>query len=326
MIRNIMIVGKSNHLGWVEHVVNAVSNLDNIKSSVFLINKTSGFDSLNKMYFKITSQKSKLNDMILNKFEQHLKRTKPDLILFVSGFFIPLSLYQMAKIYNINTVAWVGDKFGNNIKEYSKYIDKLYVADSAFINIAKDLAFSNVSLLQFGYNKSLHINQKKNRNSTINFVGSYTNDRNNIFMELKEKPLHIEGIGWKKLDDISNNWIVKNKKINQNKLVDIYNQSLATLNIGQNENIINMVNMRTFEAIACGSCIFTDNMSDLEYCFEPNKEVLVYNSIDELKELCDKVIRDRSFILKISENGYNRLLKDNNTYEHRIKTIIDDFK
>ena len=86
-----------------------------------------------------------------------------------------------------------------------------------------------------------------------------------------------------------------------------------------------MVNMRTFEAIACGSCLLNDNIKDLEFCFEPNKEILVYNSLEELNELTCKIFQDNTYGRQIAQNGYKRLLGSPYSYKDKALQILKDF-
>ena len=43
--------------------------------------------------------------------------------------------------------------------------------------------------------------------------------------------------------------------------------------------------MRSFEAIASGGCLLQDYVKDIEINFEINKNILVYNNIEELNLL-----------------------------------------
>lgn len=323
--KRILLVGKKNHLGWLEHATDGTKQIENIFYDLFIINEIELLYKPLKLFYKVLSQKEKIENIVSKNFENKIKKFKPELIIFISGFFIPVELYKIAKKHNVKIASWIGDKFGENAKIYIPYIDKLYLSDTGLLDIAKQIEFKDYSFLQFGYNNLIHKNYEKNRNEFMNFVGSYTRERNNIFMKLHDYKLHLEGINWHKLDSISKNWIVNKGKISQEKVVDIYNTTRATLNIGQNRNIINMVNMRTFEAIASGSCVISDNLKDLEYCFEPGKEVLIYNNIYELIEILNKASQDSDYLKDIALNGYNRITKDNMTYKSKIEFIINDF-
>lgn len=323
--KNILIVGKKNHLGWLEHSIDGIKQIENISYDTFIINEIEPLFIPLKLFYKALSQKEELKKLVEKSFERKIIDFRPELVIFISGFFIPVELYMIAKENNIQTASWIGDKFGNSVNNYVQYVDKLYLSDTGLIDIAKQIGFKDYSFLQFGYNNLIHKNYEKNRNEFINFVGSYTKERNDIFMKLQDYKLHLEGINWYRLDSISKNWIVNKGKISQKKVVNIYNNTRATLNIGQNENIINMVNMRTFEAIACGSCVISDNLKDLEYCFEPNKEVLVYNNVYELIEIINKASKDNDYLKNISLNAYKRIIKSNMTYKSKLEFIIKDF-
>jgi spore maturation protein CgeB len=257
------------------------------------------------------------------QLEDTIKRFKPDLVVFVGIFFIPIQLVQVCKENQLITAGWAGDAFGELQSSYSDFLDFLYVSDSALLSIANKIGFKNVELLQFGYNPQLHYDYNKTRTNYINFIGSYTKQRDEIFSYLKDYNLRIEGVNWDKLVSSSNKWIVNNQKLDQKKVVDIYNSTIATLNVAQKDNVINMVNMRTFEAIASGSCMLNDYVKDIELCFEPNKEILVYKNKDELLELAHKILNDKDYARNIAKNGINRIQKDGYSYKHRTKTMID---
>jgi len=258
------------------------------------------------------------------QLESIIKNFRPTVVVFVGIFFIPIELVILCKEKNIIVTAWAGDSFGHDQEKFKPYIDFLYVSDSAMLNKADEIGFENNKLLQFGYNPKLHFNYKKNRDSFINFIGSYTQDRDDIFSYLTNYNLQIEGIKWDKLKSHSSKWKVRNRKLNQSEVADIYNSTVGTLNVAQKENVVNMVNMRTFEAIASGSCILNDYVEDIELCFEPNKEILVYRNIDELLEFIPKVLTDKKYVEYIVQNGIRRMEKSGYSYKDRAKYILSN--
>jgi len=124
------------------------------------------------------------------------------------------------------------------------------------------------------------------------------------------------------LHDVSNKWKIYNRKISQKKLVQIYNTTVTTLNVSQKQNVINMVNMRTFESVACGSCLLNDYVKDIDLCFEPGKEILIYNNNDELKYLSEKIVKDIKFVKKIVKNAQEKLKNSKYTYKDRVIEIL----
>lgn len=324
MQAKILVVGKQNHLGWIEHTIEGFLQT-NAPVEHFFINKLTLKNTLLKGLYKNFHYESGELKLQIQELEEKIKIFNPTLVVFVGAFFVPYELFALCKEKNIMTAGWVGDLFGKDKKQYIPFVDKLYVSDSAFISIAQTLGFKEVHLLQFGYNPSLHVDLKLSRRHAINFIGSYTNERDLTFQALQNCNFEIYGSHWEKLSKIGNHWQVENKKIDQKKVAHIYNTTLSTLNVAQKSNIIHMVNMRTFEAIACGSCMINDNVKDLEFCFEPGKEILIYGSFEELEELTCKVFQDSTYAKNIAQNGYKRIIGSRCSYKDRALSILEDF-
>lgn len=323
-MQKILIVGKQNHLGWIEHTIDGFEQTG-CAVEHFFINKLSLTHTVFKILYKSTNYTQGELSLQLKELEKKLERFKPSLVLFVGGFFVPYELFALCKEHDTLTAAWVGDLFDETKKEYIPFIDKLYVSDSAFVAIAQKVGFREVHFLQFGYNPKIHTNTQLPRRQTINFIGSYTKERDLAFQALKNSPFEIYGSHWEKLSTKSDRWKISNHKIDQPTVAKIYNTTLATLNVAQKSNIIDMVNMRTFEAIACGSCMINDPVKDLQYCFESGKELLIYDTQEELEELTCKLFRDTFYAQKIAENGYQRILKSHCTYKDRALNMLKNF-
>ncbi len=317
----ILVIGKKNHLGWIEHTINGFRQNDCIVDS-FFTNILPIKSSIKKAILKLKKDKNGEILLQLDWLNKKIKTFKPDMVFFIGLFFTNVTLLNFCKEKHIVTAGWVGDRFNNDKKIYIDSLDHLFLSDSAFMQIAQDIGFENRHFLQFGYDENLHKDLNIDRKMSINFVGSYTKERDEIFSYLKNQHLEIYGAKWNNLNTKSNKWNISNKKISQKKVVQIYNSTIATLNVAQKNNIINMVNMRTFEAIACGSCLLNDNVKDIELCFEPNKEILVYKNPDELQELSDKVLKDKHFAQKIAKNGKIRAEKSGYSYRNRTKEIL----
>ena len=320
--KKILVIGKHNHLGWIEHTINGFLS-NGCEVDHFYTNKLSIKNSILKGIYKTLGNKEQEIFLQIDELNAKIKEFIPDIAIFVGAFFTTIELFALCKEKNIVTIGWVGDKFSNQKSEYSKFIDYLFVSDSAFLDMAKQIGFKDVDLLQFGYDHALHTNKNLKRENAINFVGSYTKDRDLTFQHIDNYHMKIYGTKWDKLSYISPSWDISNKKISQKDVVNVYNSTLATLNVAQKENIINMVNMRTFEATACGGCLISDYVKDIELCFEPSKEILVYKNLDELEDIVDRISKDNNFAKAIAKNGEKRVKKSNYRYKERIKTMIE---
>lgn len=82
----------------------------------------------------------------------------------------------------------------------------------------------------------------------------------------------------------------------------------------------NAVNMRLFETIGMGTCILTDNKKNIRELFEPGKEVVVFNDIDDFVEKVNWLLEHSSEREKIAEAGQKRILSDHN-FDNRAKQL-----
>ena len=59
---------------------------------------------------------------------------------------------------------------------------------------------------------------------------------------------------------------------------------------------------------------------DVDRYYIPGEEVLVYESIDELIEICTRIFRDPKWARKIREAGQKRTLAEH-TFDQRVKIL-----
>jgi spore maturation protein CgeB len=81
-------------------------------------------------------------------------------------------------------------------------------------------------------------------------------------------------------------------------------------------------NMRLFEATGLGSCLLTDNKSNLNDLFDVNTEIVVYNDADECIEKIQWLLENEDERKKIAVAGQQKTLKSH-TVEERCKLIIE---
>jgi len=99
------------------------------------------------------------------------------------------------------------------------------------------------------------------------------------------------------------------------KFLDIINRSKIGLDIQSVE--MNPAH-RMFEYLACGTPIITRNRPEIKRVFEPNKEILVYDSYDDLKEKLIYYLGNPEKLNQIGLNARKRCVK-----EHDIKNRVD---
>ncbi|MBA4416984.1 MAG: glycosyltransferase family 1 protein [Syntrophus sp. (in: bacteria)] len=86
-------------------------------------------------------------------------------------------------------------------------------------------------------------------------------------------------------------------------------------------------NMRLFETTGVGTCLVTDSKKNIRDFFEPDKEIVTYNSVEECTEKIQWLLDYPKELESIAKAGQQRTLKDH-TYAKRAKeldTIIREY-
>ena len=81
-------------------------------------------------------------------------------------------------------------------------------------------------------------------------------------------------------------------------------------------------NMRLFETTGIGTCLLTDEKSDLHNYFEIDKEVIAYSSADECVEKVKWLINNPAKCSEIAINGQTKTLNEHH-FESRVQMFYD---
>jgi spore maturation protein CgeB len=317
----ILLIGKDNPLSWTKHISEAIQNDTDINVETIYINKLGFIHDLTRNFKKLLSTKDIYKSTKVY-IENKIQKINPDVILVISPFGMNETIFESFNSLgkNIIKLAWIGDLFGPQHKVIANYFNKLYMTDTYFIELSKKYNFPESSYLPLAANTNIFYNVKKEKNNKLLFIGAFTNDRLNLINAIQNQKIHVIGPKWKNTNE---NITYDKKHIDLTQVAYEYNVASTVLNIKHEKNVVNGLNMRSFEVPACKTCLIQDNLKDIEYNFEINKDILVYNSIEELNELLAKLQVDTQIIQKISQNGYKRVISSH-TYEHRLQTILKD--
>jgi spore maturation protein CgeB len=97
-------------------------------------------------------------------------------------------------------------------------------------------------------------------------------------------------------------------------------QALSKAKIGFNIHIdaagLYAGNMRLFETTGVGSCLLTDHKSNISELFDPDYEIITYNSVEECVEKVTWLLEHEEHCKTIANAGQARTLRDH-TYQNR---------
>lgn len=319
----IMVLGKRGGiLHWFENVMDGFSALPSVTAEGFCVNHFNHFDKFYKNIIKKFSRK-KLDHVIANQFAKKLDQFNPDLILIVDYIYIPDEIFEIITQKKKQRLVswWIGDLFDRDLVKKYKCVDKIYFTDSYFIDYAAEAGINNSGYLPLAYNPSVFkLDNLNTRKEKLAFVGAYAQNRAEVLGNISE-PVLIVGKNWNKFGKANHE--ILSKRVNIQQVAEIYNQHIGVLNIKNAGNVVNGLNMRTFDAPACGCVVLNDQLADLDRCFEVGKELLVYRNFEELNEQYHRLLRDPDQRNKIADAGRRRVEAEHQ-YSHRIRTILDE--
>ena len=266
--------------------------------------------------------------------EKEVKSFQPDMIIFViahlkfdfahikSYFKGSIAVYDMDgpgwKCYNsldwiknIDLLLTVSRVSQNSLRE--KDIAAEYLPHGVDVNYAKPLSLSNKEKDYYG--------------APLTFVGRPTARRVRMFNSLVDQGLVLWGRRWARAKECPIELLRKatrsSKDIIGDDVIKIYSSSDIMLNILREplDDPPTIMSLQVFLVPSSGTCLLTEWVEELEEAFEPGKELLVFKSEEEFKELAIKYSVDQKACLKIGENGRKRCIADH-THEKRAADFL----
>ncbi|WP_285906267.1 CgeB family protein [Pseudodesulfovibrio pelocollis] len=99
-----------------------------------------------------------------------------------------------------------------------------------------------------------------------------------------------------------------------------YPLSAVSLNCTSRQ-MVGAVNQRVFDIPACGGFVLTDRREQMDDLFEPEAEVVAYDSPDDIPALTAELLADPARRRRVSRAARARILAEH-TYEIRLRTLL----
>lgn len=316
----IAVIGKKNHLHWLENVYDGFSSL-NCDIKLIATNKMGLYNNIARNSLKFINKDLAIK-FAVDSIYKEIVSYKPDIILVLSPFLFDDNISNMiGSLKNTIKIAWIGDRFGPHHKIAANNYDLLYCTDSHFVEESKEFNFPKTKYLPLAVNEKIFYNQNLKKEDKLLFVGNPTLKRIELFNSIDTK-IKLVGSKWKREINKSNIEIL-DKNISINDVANEYNKSKFILNIKHEQNVVNGLNMRSFEVPAVGSCLVQDYVKDLDINFDVSNEIAVYNDVNEIPEIVEKLIKDSKSTDKMIQKAYLNV-HSNHLYKNRVETILND--
>ncbi len=101
----------------------------------------------------------------------------------------------------------------------------------------------------------------------------------------------------------------------------IFNQSRINLNITA-KSIRSGLSLRIFDVLGCGGFLITNYQAEIPELFEPGKDLVMYDSLENLHELCAYYLEHEDERRAIAQNGYEKV-KQLHTYDIRLLEMLN---
>lgn len=253
----------------------------------------------------------KMNEMII----EAVYRSSPDLVFSVL-FKDEIDRSTIETLSNQTvTINWFCDdhwRFESFSRDWaSSFTWVITTAKSALPKYAQ-AGLDNVILSQWACNTKLYYRMDLPQLYDITFIGLPHGNRPKIIARLKQAGLNVMnwGYGW------------GGGRVSQFEMVRIFNQSRINLNLS-NSSMLNrqQIKGRNFEIPGCGGFLLTDRAENLEAYYEIGKEIVCFETCDELIDKVKYFLKNETERDCIAQAGYQRTLREH-TFESRFTEIF----
>lgn len=266
-----------------------------------------------------------MNKMMLRR----VLKWKPDLFLGHKGETILPEIVNNMKKAGIKTVNWSSDEpFGevqahhkvSNIAEY----DYFFIYDPMYLERLKAINPNSFHLPAgadpFGVHKEQITLEERKFPADIGMVGTAYKNRIDLVKPFADKQMRLAGPGWDKVPELASKAIPPVSII---EMVRLFNES--KINLNPHGHGLMVPNPRTFEIPASRSFELVNYREEFKEFFKEGKELVMYKDEKEFKELVEYYLANNDERLKITQAGYDRVVKDH-TIKARIETLLKTMK
>ncbi len=265
---------------------------------------------------------------------------KPDLIMAIAQSPLDLRTLQVLKGKGIVCAYWFVEDY-----RFKTYWSQIAPAYDFFFTIQRDnhlkaqfagMGYANWHYLPLACEPSRHrpwtaaAEVRRAYECDIGFMGAPYRNRLKIFDQLTDYDLKIWGEGWSDYPlspELAACVQEGRKRISAGETVKIYSSAQIQINLHSSpfDSGISadgeFVNPRTFEIAGCRGFQLADYRCELPHLFEPEKEIILFHNLDELRSLIDYWLpRDRGradIAYRAQKRAYAQ-----HTYRHRADTIL----
>jgi spore maturation protein CgeB len=217
------------------------------------------------------------------------------------------------------TIAWGCDdhwRFDNYSSHWAPHFDWWVTTAHSAVGKFKRLGINNVIKSQWAVEPSVYYPVVVNKDIEVSFIGQPHGIRPQFIQWLRSAgvPVAVYGYGWAGLDS----------RLTHEEMLELMSRSKLCLNLSNSSQIgEQQIKGRVFEVPACRSVLLTDMADDLGAYYEIGKEIVVYESPEDLLEKIVYFVAHHAERDAIADAGYARTLREH-TWGHRFDAIFKE--
>lgn len=248
---------------------------------------------------------------------------KPDVMVALTHSLNEETLQKLSK-HGVLNIAWWGDTPANMRKQglLCKGWDHIFIKDKYAVFKLNTLGL-NAHFLAEAMNPAWHKPVYKNIGNDIVFAGNTYDYRHFLIRRLLDsgcENIKLYGNRPARWADQDIKDLFQDKFIVKEEKSRVFGGAMACINsTAMSEG--NSINCRTFEIAGAGGLQIMEYRQAIEDCFEPDKEILTYHSVEELIDKINYYKRDPKASELIRTAANNRVLSSH-TYRHRLTDIM----
>jgi spore maturation protein CgeB len=256
------------------------------------------------------------------------KNWVPDIVLALTLTLREGVLAELKRIGAGCCIAWWGDSPAN-MRGMGLMVDAwdaIYIKDAAAVTKFKAVGLP-AALLHEAMNPDWHKPYEGPDGTDADAVvvaGNFYGYRQGLIDKLAQRsvPLALYGTHPPRWSNQSVRKHFRGRYIVKDEKSRIFAAGLACLNstaLSEGDSL----NCRAFEICGARGLQLIENKSAVQSCFEPGREVLTYDTIDDIIEHLDRARREPDWARSIRDAGHKRALSEH-TYRLRLERILKD--
>jgi spore maturation protein CgeB len=263
--------------------------------------------------------------------------TEPDLAFFFlfTDQLDTRTIEEVGRRGGCQTVNWFADdhwRFEDFTRHMAPAFDLAVTTDADSLPKYRQLPDTRVHLSQWACNRYAYRRVTDELKHDVTFVGQPHGDRKQTVARLGAagNPVECWGFGW------------PGGAIEHAAMVDVFASSRINLNLSNSSDVPGLkarlrrllhlnppaprppqIKGRNFEVPGCGGFLLTERVPHLERYFELDREVAVFDGVEDLVEKTRYWMTNEQERQRIADAGYRRVLSEH-TYDHRFAAIFEE--